>query len=357
MQTIAKQDVDIKKEIAGLYIATFNRVPDKAGMGYWTNRYKEGMKIEEIAKSFFDQPETKLLYGDNDLDKFINSVYENVLDRKADDSEFDYWKSELSNGNISKDKFIIAILNAAKEHSDDNKHLIDKTELGLKYIDLGFNDDKLGKVVIQEFKETKDKKAVEQSLEELVKNHKNAIEDNKVDEDYISEFKKLVIDIHGDKDNDITTKSEAIGHLGGFAVSGRLSSIIDKDSDTENSSNDQQPIDNTSLSKDDNNTKSQLTGDTEYGRSVYVDPDLIDKEDNQDSSLNNIDTTKLEVTNPGSGSRDQDKYVWRVRHFSLERDDKETDSNELHTLDDDIEDNNISLVGIGDFDSDIIHLI
>jgi len=120
VQTIAKQDVDIKKEIAELYIATFNRVPDKAGIDYWTNRYKDGMKIEEIAKSFFDQPETKSLYGDNDLDKFINSVYENVLDRKADDSGFNYWKSELSNGNISKDKFIIAILNAAKEHSDDN---------------------------------------------------------------------------------------------------------------------------------------------------------------------------------------------------------------------------------------------
>ena len=65
---------DIAQEIAELYIATFNRAPDEAGLEYWVGRYKDGMSIEQIAESFFDQPETIELYGDEDLDVFIDSV-------------------------------------------------------------------------------------------------------------------------------------------------------------------------------------------------------------------------------------------------------------------------------------------
>lgn len=45
--------------VAKLYVATFNRVPDSEGLDYWINN--SGLTLEEIAQSFFDQEETQLL--------------------------------------------------------------------------------------------------------------------------------------------------------------------------------------------------------------------------------------------------------------------------------------------------------
>ncbi len=46
------------ESVTKLYIATFNRAPDASGLCYWLN---SGFSIEEIAESFFDQPETQAL--------------------------------------------------------------------------------------------------------------------------------------------------------------------------------------------------------------------------------------------------------------------------------------------------------
>ncbi|WP_367278395.1 DUF4214 domain-containing protein [Sulfurimonas sp.] len=43
-------------DVCKLYVATFNRAPDAAGLSYWVNN--SGLSIEGIAQSFFDQPET-----------------------------------------------------------------------------------------------------------------------------------------------------------------------------------------------------------------------------------------------------------------------------------------------------------
>ena len=49
-----------KESVTKLYVATFNRAPDSAGLDYWLN--KSGLSLDGIAKSFFDQPETQSLY-------------------------------------------------------------------------------------------------------------------------------------------------------------------------------------------------------------------------------------------------------------------------------------------------------
>ena len=63
--------------ITKLYIATFDRAPDAQGINYWVN---SNHSLEEIASSFFDQPETKALYPDgyDDYD-FIVAIYQNLV--------------------------------------------------------------------------------------------------------------------------------------------------------------------------------------------------------------------------------------------------------------------------------------
>ena len=187
------QQESVETQIAELYIATFDRAPDEAGLEYWVEQYNNGMSIDEIAKSFFDQPETKEKYGDGDIDSFIDSVYENVLDRQPDDAGKDYWKDQLENGVISKDKFIIAILNGAKDHQEDAKHLMDKTDVGLAFVKDGLNDVNLAKTVIEQFKAVGDKDAVISALKDFAEQHKA---DDKIDDSDLQDFSKLVENDH-----------------------------------------------------------------------------------------------------------------------------------------------------------------
>ncbi len=143
---------DAETQITELYVATFDRAPDADGVDYWVEQYNNGMSMDDIAKSFFDQKETEDKYSNLTNDEFVDTVYQNVLDRKPDSAGAEYWKSELDSGHITKDEFILAILNGAKSHPEDHKHLRDKTDIGLKFVKEDLNDTDKAKEVIHNYK-------------------------------------------------------------------------------------------------------------------------------------------------------------------------------------------------------------
>lgn len=120
-----------------LYIAYFNRAPDAEGLFYWGTRLSEGMSKEDIAASFFVQPETQALYPDpNDTEGFVTSVYNNFLGRAPDPEGFAYWVGELENGNVSNPTFLLAIINGAKAATGnpmDVEYLSRKADIGAYY--------------------------------------------------------------------------------------------------------------------------------------------------------------------------------------------------------------------------------
>lgn len=121
-------------EVTKLYVATFNRAPDAAGINYWTN---SGMSIENIAQSFFDQSETQTLYPSGiENSSFVTSVYDNLFNRAPDTDGLNYWVGELNNGNISKQNFILAVINGAQntEISQDGTILTNKQTVGLDFV-------------------------------------------------------------------------------------------------------------------------------------------------------------------------------------------------------------------------------
>jgi hypothetical protein len=98
-----------------MYIAYFNRAPDAVGLFYWGTRLSQGMTMQDIAKSFFVQPETVALYPDpGDTAGFVSAVYNNFLGRKPDKDGFDYWVGELQSGSVGRDVFMLALINGAK---------------------------------------------------------------------------------------------------------------------------------------------------------------------------------------------------------------------------------------------------
>ncbi len=123
-------------EIATVYIATYDRAPEADGLNYWLN--DSGLDIEGIARSFFVQPETQLKYpGGLTNAEFIDQVYLNVFDREPDSDGKAYWLNELDNGSITREKFILTIINGAT--GSDRAILINKTFVGLAYANDGKN--------------------------------------------------------------------------------------------------------------------------------------------------------------------------------------------------------------------------
>ncbi len=135
--TLLRATVPTEESVTRLYIATFDRAPDKTGLEYWL--HQSGLHIEEIAKSFFDQPETQAKYpaGFSETD-FIEAIYTNLFKRDADSTGFDYWLADLESGKVDKSVFILAIINGAQ--GDDAKILANKTKVGLAFERAGKSD-------------------------------------------------------------------------------------------------------------------------------------------------------------------------------------------------------------------------
>lgn len=119
-----------------VYIASFNRAPDALGLAYWGSRLKDGMGLQDIAKSFFVQPEAAAFYpAGQSTQSFVSSVYDNVLDRGPDAAGLAYWADGLQSGGVSKDSFLLAIINGAKSFpgSIDVQTLANKAAVGAHF--------------------------------------------------------------------------------------------------------------------------------------------------------------------------------------------------------------------------------
>jgi Domain of unknown function (DUF4214) len=120
-----------------LYVASFNRAPDSVGLDYWGGRLSDGMSLQDIAKSFFVQKETIAAYPTTmSTNDFVTAVYNNVLSRGPDTGGLNYWVGQLNNGSVSKDAFLLAIINgamAATGSAVDRQTLANKEAVGEHY--------------------------------------------------------------------------------------------------------------------------------------------------------------------------------------------------------------------------------
>ena len=154
MATLAPPAIEALTE---LYIAYFNRAPDAVGLFYWGNQMAEGLGLDEIAVLFFDQPETRSLYGAlEDPTAFVTAVYQNVLGRAPDSGGLDFWLTALgSEAGLTPNAFILAVLEGAKAatgSADDAAYLANKAALGSHFaLTLGMSDVDAARHVMQGF--------------------------------------------------------------------------------------------------------------------------------------------------------------------------------------------------------------
>ncbi len=83
-----------------LYNAAFARFPDTVGLSYWINNFSSGKDDERaVAKSFLASQEFSERYG-NDVtnERYVETLYNNVLGRNSDTAGYNYWVGNLNNG-------------------------------------------------------------------------------------------------------------------------------------------------------------------------------------------------------------------------------------------------------------------
>jgi hypothetical protein len=163
-------------EVTKLYVATFNRAPDAGGINYWVN---SGLSIEQIAQSFFDQPETQAFYpSGTSTASFIASVYSNLFNRTPDVAGLMYWIQELDSGTIAKQAFILAVINGAQntDVGQDATILTNKQIVGLYFIEQGLNDTTLARDVMEDVDATQ--ASVDASLRLIASNNTSTTPSN-----------------------------------------------------------------------------------------------------------------------------------------------------------------------------------
>jgi len=148
--------VPTNENVTKLYVATFNRAPDSSGLSYWVN--ESGLNLEAIAKSFFDQTETQILYPSSTSSlSFVASVYINLFNRSPDNKGLNYWINELDSTKIDRSIFIQAVINGAlnTELSNDATILANKTDVGLYFATDGQSDFTQASIVIKDITDNK----------------------------------------------------------------------------------------------------------------------------------------------------------------------------------------------------------
>lgn len=109
------------KTIAYVYEAALDRDGniDERGLNFWIDAAENGLTNRQIAQSFIDSIEFEDRFGDpdtlNDF-SFVTVLYENVLDRMADDPGRNFWLSQLARPDVDRADLLLAFA-----RSDENR--------------------------------------------------------------------------------------------------------------------------------------------------------------------------------------------------------------------------------------------
>ncbi|MCG5495836.1 DUF4214 domain-containing protein [Ectothiorhodospira variabilis] len=140
-------------QVTEIYVATLGRAPDAEGIQYWVQMIHQepAWTPETVAQSFFDQPLVKQAYpSQQSAADFVKAVYDNVFGRPPEQPALEYWEQELASQLITRDKLIIALINAGWQNpnaADDMRIFGNKvrgaatfadvqTKLGISYTSL-----------------------------------------------------------------------------------------------------------------------------------------------------------------------------------------------------------------------------
>ncbi|HEV7722433.1 MAG TPA: DUF4214 domain-containing protein [Iamia sp.] len=104
-----------RPEVIRLYLASFDRAPEPAGLTYWEDQLEHGQTtLSKVSAFFVKSAEYQATYGNTTNQKFVTIVYLNVLDREPDAAGLAYWKGRLDQGTITRGNLMIGFSESAE---------------------------------------------------------------------------------------------------------------------------------------------------------------------------------------------------------------------------------------------------
>lgn len=129
--------------LTALYVGYFDRAPDPAGLQFWIDQIDNGREFNTIAADFAASPEAEALYpylttpGVSSPDNFVTNIYLNLFNRIPDAAGLAFWTGVLADGSVSVADMIEAIINGAVNDAGagtfDRTVLDNKIEVGLDF--------------------------------------------------------------------------------------------------------------------------------------------------------------------------------------------------------------------------------
>ncbi|PID44320.1 MAG: hypothetical protein CSA52_00280 [Gammaproteobacteria bacterium] len=101
-------------DVISAYIAFYGRVPDAAGLAWWTDKInREKGSLASIIDAFGHSQEFTGYFGGLSNEDLINNLYRQAFGRDADQSGMDFYLEELEGGRLSLQQIALAIVDGA----------------------------------------------------------------------------------------------------------------------------------------------------------------------------------------------------------------------------------------------------
>lgn len=104
--------------VVRLYLGTFLRIPDYAGVTYWVSQKKSGAQtLPQIAQFFATSAEFVSRYGSLSNSAFVTQLYQNILGRAPSASENAYWTGQLTSNAMTRGQVLLAFTDSAEHQA------------------------------------------------------------------------------------------------------------------------------------------------------------------------------------------------------------------------------------------------
>lgn len=95
-----------------LYLASFNRAPEKNGLDYWSTQLASGKSFSSIVSTVFSLDVVKAIYPDVlPDDAFLTQIYINIFNKLPDQEGLGYWTGKLALG-AQRSALVMDMINA-----------------------------------------------------------------------------------------------------------------------------------------------------------------------------------------------------------------------------------------------------
>lgn len=102
-----------------LYQATFDRTPDAGGLAYWMDELWNGKDPLAVSADFIFSVEFQQTYGALSTQDFVETLYENILQRSGEAAGITYWTQQIDSGEFTRAEVLLGF-----SESEENVELV-----------------------------------------------------------------------------------------------------------------------------------------------------------------------------------------------------------------------------------------